>query len=101
MKKIHIPILNNEHGVNICVGKEKELIAEIQRYCDYTEQEAIDCLEGIRGVSIDKLKEGTVIGFEDWYHGKRTIKEVINQNPETGEVRFKAKTIMKNFLPTV
>ena len=38
-------------------------------------------------------EKGTVIGFEDWYHGKRQIREVIKQDPETGEVTFNIKTI--------
>lgn len=38
-------------------------------------------------------EKGTVIGFEDWYHGKRTIREILDQDPETGDLKFKEITI--------
>src|SRR3990167_9305082 len=38
-------------------------------------------------------EKGTVIGFEDWYQGKRKIREVFDQDSETGELKFKEKTI--------
>lgn len=41
----------------------------------------------------EAYEKGTVIGFEDWFHGKRTIREVTNQDPETGELQFEKKTI--------
>lgn len=42
---------------------------------------------------LEAYEKGTVIGFEDWYHGNRQIKEVIDQDPETGELKFEVKTI--------
>lgn len=42
---------------------------------------------------LEATEKGTVIGFEDWYHGKREIKDIIDQDPETGELKFKIKTI--------
>lgn len=38
---------------------------------------------------MEAAEKGTVIGFEDWYHGKKKIREIIDQDPETGELSFK------------
>lgn len=42
---------------------------------------------------LEANEKGTVIGFEDWFHGKRQIREITDQDPETGELKFKSKTI--------
>lgn len=38
-------------------------------------------------------EKGVIIGFEDWYHGKKQIRDVVSQDQETGEVKFNIKTI--------
>ncbi len=38
-------------------------------------------------------EKGTVIGFEDWYFGKRQIRDITDIDSETGEMKFKIKTI--------
>ncbi|MDP1729382.1 MAG: hypothetical protein Q8L27_04220, partial [archaeon] len=40
-------------------------------------------------------EKGTVIGFEDWFHNKCKIREITEQDPETGELKFKEKIVKK------
>lgn len=42
---------------------------------------------------LDACEKGTVIGMEDWFFGKRKIREITKQDTETGELQFKEKTI--------
>ncbi|MHA1401836.1 MAG: hypothetical protein ACTSQE_15915 [Candidatus Heimdallarchaeaceae archaeon] len=41
------------------------------------------------------MAKGTVIGYEGWRFDKTEIREITNQNPETGEMTLKKKTINK------
>ena len=44
---------------------------------------------------LEAAEKGTVIGFEDWHHGKAKVRDVKSQDPETGELVFEEKIIKK------
>lgn len=41
------------------------------------------------------MSKGTVIGFEGWRHARMTVRDVTDQNPETGEIKIKEREIKK------
>ena len=38
---------------------------------------------------IEGMQKGTVVGIEGWKHYKKKVKSVINEDPETGEQKYK------------
>ena len=42
---------------------------------------------------LEAAEKGIVIGMEDWFHGVNTIREVSDQDSETGEMKFTEKKI--------
>lgn len=45
---------------------------------------------------LEALEKGTVIGFEDWYSGRKTERTILDIDQETGELTFK-ETIVKDW----
>lgn len=44
---------------------------------------------------LEAFEKGTVIGMEDWFHGKAQIRDVTEEDPETGQLKSKVKIIKK------
>jgi len=45
--------------------------------------------------SLAAMSKGTVIGFEGWRHGKTKVRDITDQDAETGEVKIKEREIKK------
>src|SRR3990167_3141018 len=42
---------------------------------------------------LEAMTKGTVVGFEGWKHYKREVRNVMNEDPETGKQTYKKETI--------